>query len=62
MPPFRVYDQTMDILAANEWHWWSAVVLTPATILTVLAVIGGYLFKVVKPKYPPRYKKQTPDI
>ncbi|MEC7879049.1 MAG: hypothetical protein VYE07_02370 [Actinomycetota bacterium] len=52
----------MDILAANEWHWWIAVVLTPATILTVLAVIGGYLFKVVKPKYPPRYKKQTPDI
>lgn len=62
MSLFRVYDQNMDILAANEWHWWIAVILTPATILTVLAILGGYLFKVVRPKYPPRYKKQTPDI
>ena len=49
------------ILAA-EWHWWLAVVLTPATVLTVLAVIGGYFVKVVRPKYPPKYKKPNPEL
>jgi hypothetical protein len=48
----------MDVLAAPEWHYWIAVVLTPGAFLTVAAVIGGYFFKVVRPKYPPRYKKQ----
>ncbi len=51
----------MQILAA-EWHWWLAVVLTPATVLTVLAVIGGYFVKVVRPKYPPKYKKPNPEV
>lgn len=48
----------MDVFAAPEWHYWIAVVLTPVAILSVPAVIGGYLFKVVRPQYPPRQKKQ----
>lgn len=48
----------MDVLAAFEWHWWIAVVLTPATVLMVLAVVVGYVQKVVAPRYPKRSQKQ----
>ena len=48
----------MDVLAAQEWHWWIAVVLTPLAILQVLAVVVGYFFKVVYPRYPKRYQKR----
>jgi hypothetical protein len=49
----------MDVYAAPEWHYWIAVILTPGAILTVAAVGAGYIAKVVRPKYPPRYKKPT---
>lgn len=52
----------MDVFAAPEWHWWIAVVLTPGAILTVLAVVFGYFWKVVRPKYPPRYKRPTHEV
>ncbi len=48
----------MDVLAAPEWHWWIAVVLTPVAIGMVIAVVLGYLYKVVYPRYPKRYQKR----
>jgi hypothetical protein len=48
----------MDVFAANEWHWWIAVVLTPGAVVTVLALIAGYFNKVVRLKYPPHTRKQ----
>ena len=48
----------MDLLAAQEWHWWIGVVLTPVAILMVLATGLGYVMKVVKPRYPPRDQKR----
>ena len=51
----------MDVLAAQEWHWWIAVVLTPVGIGAVLATVAGYFFKVVRPKYPPRYKRPNTE-
>jgi len=36
------------------WHYWIGVVLFVGSILTVLAVIAGYLAKVQSLKYPKR--------
>lgn len=52
----------MELFAAPEWHFWIAVVLTPVGILAVAAVPVGYFLKVVKPKYPPRYKRPTSEV
>ena len=52
----------MNVFAAPEWHFWIAVVLTPGAVLTVLAVVVGYFVKVVRPQYPPRYKKPNPEL
>lgn len=49
----------MEIFAAPEWHFWIAVVLTPAAILTVLAVVVGYVYKVVYPRYPKRDQRRS---
>ncbi len=48
----------MDVLAAPEWHFWIAVVLAPLAILQVGAMVVGYFFKVVYPRYPKRYQKR----
>ena len=48
----------MHVFAAPEWHFWIAVVLTPAAVLTVLAVVAGYVVKVVAPRYPPRSQRR----
>lgn len=48
----------MDVLAAPEWHFWIAVVLTPVAVLMVLSVVVGYVVKVVAPRYPKRYQKR----
>lgn len=53
-----VYHGVMHILANPEWHWWIAVVLTPLTILAVLAVPVGYIVKVVAPRYPKKGQKR----
>lgn len=42
------------MLFAKVWTFWIAVPLAAGAVLFVLATIGGYLLKVVKPKYPPR--------
>ncbi len=49
----------MDALAAQEWHYWIAVALTPVGILMVLGVAVGYFFKVVAPRYPKRYQNRS---
>jgi hypothetical protein len=42
------------LLAAEVWHYWIGVAIAAATILTVLALVVGYLVKVVAPQYPKR--------
>jgi len=37
---------------AHVWHFWLAAVLAPATILTVLGIVGLYFFKVTRSRYP----------
>jgi uncharacterized membrane-anchored protein YhcB (DUF1043 family) len=45
----------MDIvLAAQVWTFWIAVALVIPSILLVVGVIIGYLYKVVMPRYPRR--------
>jgi len=45
----------MDIvLAAKVWTFWISVALTVAAIGLLIAVIVGYLYKVVMPRYPKR--------
>jgi hypothetical protein len=36
------------------WHYWIGVVLFVSVIGLLVATIGGYFSKVVRPKYPPR--------
>jgi hypothetical protein len=40
------------MLAANIWHWWIGVLLTLASVLFVVAVVGGYLKSVSAQRYP----------
>jgi hypothetical protein len=41
------------MLAANNiWHWWIGVVLTLASVLAVVGLIGGYLKSVTSQRYP----------
>ena len=40
------------------WHYWIGVVLLIAALALVLPTIAGYLFKVVRPKYPPRSERK----
>jgi hypothetical protein len=45
----------MDIvLAAPVWTFWISVALVVAGIGLVVALIVGYLYKVVMPRYPKR--------
>lgn len=39
---------------AQLWTYWIAPLLVAGAVLMVIATIGGYLMKVVRPKYPPR--------
>lgn len=41
------------MLLSVVWTFWIAPLLVAATILTILALLAGYLVKVVSPKYPP---------
>jgi hypothetical protein len=48
------YDPAMhSLVAAEVWHYWIAFPLVGGAVLTVLALIVGYLVKVVGAK-PPR--------
>ncbi len=42
------------MFAAKVWTFWIGVPLAIMVILAGVATIGGYLMKVVRPKYPPR--------
>jgi hypothetical protein len=44
----------MLVLAAKVWHYWIAVPLTAGAVLLTVALIAGYLAKVVRPQYPRR--------
>ncbi len=42
------------MLLAQVWHFWIAVPLVAGAVLFGIAMVVGYLTKVVRPKYPPR--------
>jgi hypothetical protein len=44
----------MNVLAAQVWHFWLAVPLVAGAILTVFALVGGYIAKVIAPRFPKR--------
>ena len=49
------YSRRMDldvVLAAKPWTYWISPLLTLVTVLAILGVIVGYVFKVVAAKYP----------
>ncbi|MGD9997298.1 MAG: hypothetical protein AB7L17_02575 [Ilumatobacteraceae bacterium] len=46
------------MLAANIWHWWIGVVLTFASVLAVVALVGGYLKSVTSQHYPGRRQRR----
>ncbi len=39
---------------AVVWHWWIGVFLAAGAVLTIIAVVAGYLAKVENPRYPKR--------
>lgn len=45
---------TMNALGAQVWHFWLAVPLAAGGVLTALAVLAGYVAKVVAPRHPKR--------
>jgi hypothetical protein len=45
-------------MLANIWHWWIGVVLTFASVLVVVGVIGGYLKTVTAKQYPSKRHKR----
>ena len=48
------------MLAAEIWFWWMAVVLAAVGVLSVIALIFGYLKNVTALKYPNR-RQQADD-
>jgi hypothetical protein len=46
------------VVAANIWFWWIAVILTIVSVLTVIALVVGYLKNVTALKYPSRKHQQ----
>ena len=46
------------VVAANIWFWWIAVILTIVSVLTVIALVVGYLKNVTALKYPSRMHQQ----
>jgi hypothetical protein len=46
------------VVAANIWFWWIAVILTAVGILTVIALVIGYLKTVTAQRYPSRKHQQ----
>jgi len=39
------------LLAARVWHYWLAIFMFVPIVLIVIAVLVGYLVKVVAPKH-----------
>ncbi len=42
------------MVLARVWHYWIGVFLFLGAIPIVLAVVAGYVMRVVRPKYPRR--------
>ena len=42
------------LLAAKVWHYWISIALLVPILLIVIAVLVGYLIKVIGPRYPRR--------
>ncbi len=42
----------MVLLAAKQWHAWVAYPLVAGAVLATVALAGGYIKKVIRPKYP----------
>jgi hypothetical protein len=42
----------MFLLAAKQWHAWVAFPLMAAAVGAAVALGGGYIKKVIRPKYP----------
>jgi hypothetical protein len=42
----------MVLLAAKQWHAWVAFPLMAAGVLATVGLVGGYIRKVIRPKYP----------
>ena len=40
------------------WHFWIAPFLVAGAILTIVAIVGGYLKAVTSKQYPPRGSKR----
>ena len=45
-------------MIAEIFHWWLALGLSFVGVLAVVAVIGGYVKKVVAPQYPGKRQKR----
>jgi hypothetical protein len=46
------------VVAANIWFWWIAVIFTVIGIVTVIALVIGYLKTVTAQRYPTRKHQQ----
>ncbi len=50
------------MFAAQPWDWWIGVVLFAMGVLAILAIVVGYVYKVVMPQYPRRGQQvQQPE-
>ncbi len=49
---FTVFSLAPMLLAAKVWTYWIGFSLALLAVLVVLAVVVGYLVKVVRPQYP----------
>jgi len=45
-------------MIAQIFHWWLGVILAVVGLLVTVAIIGGYLKKVVAPQYPSKRQKR----
>ena len=50
------------MFAAQPWHWWIGIVLFAMGVLAILAIVVGYVYKVVMPAVPGRGQQvQQPE-
>jgi hypothetical protein len=44
------------LLAAEVWHYWIGWALAVGAVMTLVALVVGYLVKVQAPQYPKRHR------
>jgi hypothetical protein len=47
------------MLAAEIWFWWIGVVLTIVAVVSVLALVAGYLKNVSSQRYPSKRHRES---